>query len=65
MSEFIYCTLHYNSTNFNTPVNQIFSSKRELLIQKKSLNNRGIGKASMTSLMGYMVDTNVTHIHLE
>jgi hypothetical protein len=34
MPEFIQCLVHYNSTNFNTAVTQIFAIQQEIVIQK-------------------------------
>lgn len=63
--EFIHCLVHYNSTNFNTAVTQSFAIQQEIVIQKKSLDNREIGKPIMILLKGYMVDATLTHIYLE
>jgi len=65
MPEFIHCLVHYNSTYFNTTVTHIFAIQQEIVIQKQSLDNRWTGEATMFSLMGYMVDATLTHIHLE
>jgi len=65
MPEFIHCLAHYNSTNFNATVTQNFAKQKEIVIQKKFLDKRGIGEATMISLMGYMVDATLTHIYIE